>query len=44
MKTKNKLTKKYFCHIYDMSKLRRNDPIQFSVLFNEWVRLRSRFN
>ncbi len=43
MKKVNKLTRKYFCSIYtDMARMRRNDPIQFSVLFNEWVRLRSR--
>ncbi len=42
MKTVNKLTRKYFCNIYpDMAKMRRNDPIQFSVCFNEWVRIRT---
>ena len=36
-----KLTKKHFCSIYDEArKMRRNDPIQFEVMFNEWKRLR----
>jgi len=40
---KNKLTKKYFCTIYeDMAKLRRKDPIQFNVSFNDWKRLKQK--
>lgn len=40
MKNK-KLTKKMFCAIYDEArKMRRKDPIQFCVMFNEWKRLR----
>lgn len=36
-----KLTRKYFCSIYPhMAKIRRNDPIQFAVSFNDWCRLR----
>ncbi len=42
MKTK-KLTKKLFCSIYDEArKMRRNDPIQFNVMFNDWKRLRQK--
>jgi hypothetical protein len=34
-----KTTKTEFVKRYpDMRKMRRNDPIQFSVLFNEWAR------
>jgi hypothetical protein len=34
-----KTTKTEFVKRYpDMKKIRRNDPIQFSVLFNEWAR------
>ena len=40
---KKKLTRKLFCSIYsDMARLRRKDPIQFEVSFNEWKRLRQR--
>lgn len=36
-----KLTKKRFCLIYDEARrMRRKDPIQFNVMFNEWKRLR----
>ena len=39
--TTKKLTKSYFASIYDEAKkLRRKDPLQFSVIFNEWKRLR----
>lgn len=31
-------TKKYFERHFKLKKLRRNDPIQFSVLYNDWVR------
>ncbi|MGB5217885.1 MAG: hypothetical protein WBN66_06265 [Smithella sp.] len=38
-----KITRKLFCSIYpDMARMRRKDPIQFSVAFNEWRRLRER--
>ena len=41
---KKKLTKKLFCSIYiSAAKMRRNDPIQFEVIFNEWKRLRQRY-
>lgn len=41
MKKTKKLTKSYFCSIYDEArKMRRTDPIQFNVMFNEWKRLR----
>lgn len=44
MKQTKKLTKKFFCSIYsNMAKLRRTDPIQFNVSFNEWKRLRQRY-
>ena len=34
-----KLTRKLFCSIYkEMNRLRINDPLQFSVLYNEWKR------
>jgi len=34
-------TRKNFCNINpDMKKLRRNDPIQFDVLYREFVRSR----
>lgn len=40
-KTKKKLTKQLFCSIYDEArKMRRTDPIQFNIAFNEWKRLR----
>ena len=36
-----KLTKKYFCEVYpEMATLRRRDPIQFNVLYNEWYNIR----
>ncbi len=39
MKKVNKLTKKYFCSTNkEAKKIRRNDPILFSVMFNEWKR------
>ena len=42
MKPKKRLTKKLFCQLYDEArKLRRKDPIQFEVSFNDWKRLRS---
>lgn len=42
MKTK-KPTKKLFCQIYDEAKkMRRKDPIQFSVMYNEWARQRQK--
>ena len=35
---KNK-TKKLFCKLFPkMKKMRNSDPIQFSVLYNEWNR------
>lgn len=38
-----KITKKLFCSIYsDMERMRRKDPIQFNVKFNDWKRLRER--
>jgi hypothetical protein len=38
-----KLTRKYFVSIYsDMAKVRRNDPIDFEIRFNEWKRLRQK--
>ena len=41
---KKKLTKQFFVSIYpDMVKIRRNDPIQFNVLFNDWKRLRQKY-
>jgi len=41
---KKRLTKKLFCSIYpNMGKLRRTNPIQFNVAFNEWKRLRQRY-
>jgi len=41
MKKAKRITRKLFCSIYsDMAKMRRNDPIQFSVSYNEWKRLR----
>lgn len=41
MKQSKKLTKKFFCSIYDEArKMRSKDPIQFNVMFNEWKRLR----
>lgn len=41
MKQKKRLTKKLFCEIYDSARrLRRTDPVQFSVIYNEWKRLR----
>jgi hypothetical protein len=44
MKT-NKLTRKYFILIYpEMSKVRRNDPIDFEIRFHNWKRLRNRGN
>ena len=44
-KMKKRITKKLFCSIYsDMAKMRRKDPIQFGVLFNEWKRLREQYN
>jgi hypothetical protein len=43
MKTKKRLTKKLFCSIYDEAKkMRRTDPIQFEVMFNDWKRLRTK--
>ncbi len=43
MKTKKRLTKKLFCSIYDEAKkMRRIDPIQFEVMFNDWKRLRTK--
>jgi len=41
-KMKNKkTTKKLFCSIYDEArKMRKKDPIQFEVMYNEWKRLR----
>ena len=34
-----KLTRTEYVRRYpEMNKMRKNDPIQFSVLFNEWVR------
>lgn len=40
MKNK-KPTKKLFCSIYDEArKMRKKDPIQFEVMYNEWKRLR----
>lgn len=42
MKTK-KLTKKLFCEIYDEArKMRKKDPIQFNIMFNDWKRLRNK--
>ena len=36
-----KLTKQLFCSIYDEArKMRRTDPIQFNVMFNDWKRAR----
>lgn len=38
-----KLTKEYFCKVYDEArKMRRKDPIQFNVMFNDWKRLRQK--
>ena len=38
---KKKLTKQLFCSIYDEArKMRRKDPIQFEIMFNDWKRLR----
>jgi len=42
MKTISKLTRKYFCSVYpEMSKVRRNDPIDFEVRFHDWKRSRN---
>jgi hypothetical protein len=42
--TKKRLTKKLFCEIYDNAKkMRKKDPIQFEVLFNDWKRLRQKY-
>ena len=39
---KKRLTRKLFCEVHKYAKkLRRNDPIQFEVLFNEWKRSRN---
>lgn len=39
---KKKLTKQLFCSIYDEArKMRRKDPIQFEVMYNEWKRRRN---
>jgi hypothetical protein len=41
MKTTKRLTKKYFCLVYDEArKMRTKDPIQFEVMFNDWKRIR----
>ena len=41
MKTTKKLTRAYFCSIYDEArKMRRKDPLQFSEMFNNWKRAR----
>jgi hypothetical protein len=41
IKKPRKLTKQLFASIYDSArKLRRTDPIQFEVLYNDWKRLR----
>lgn len=38
---KKRLTKALFCKIYDEArKIRRTDPMQFNIMFNEWKRLR----
>ena len=38
---KKALTKKLFASIYDEArKIRRNDPIQFEIMYNEWKRRR----
>jgi hypothetical protein len=40
---KKKLTKKLFCSIYDSAKkVRKSDPIQFEIIFNDWKRLRQK--
>jgi len=37
-----KLTRAYFCETYPHTKkIRRNDPLHFSTIFNDWKRLRS---
>ena len=39
MKKKRTLTKKYFQeNCLKVKGLRRSDPIQFNVLYNEWLR------
>lgn len=41
--TTKRLTKKFFCEIYPEAKrMRKNDPIQFEVMFNDWKRLRQK--
>lgn len=36
-----KTTKKLFCETYsEAARLRKKDPIQFSVVYNEWKRIR----
>jgi hypothetical protein len=43
MKTK-KLTKKAFCSTdKELNKIRKNDPLQFSVLFNQYKREKHKF-
>jgi len=38
---KQKTTRTVFCATYpQMAKLRRTDPIQFQVLYNDWKRTR----
>lgn len=41
MKKANPNSKKVFASIDDtIRKMRRNDPIQFDVLYREWLRIR----
>ena len=43
-KKTNKVTKKQFCLTdKELNKIRKNDPIQFSVLFNEYKRKNNNF-
>ena len=42
MNKQRKATKKLFCQIYDHArKLRRVDPTQFEVIYDDWKRLRT---